>query len=83
MNAEPIGRVVEVSLEKLVTVGQKETRPLAVVLTGGLRVLVVVTPWPAPRPLPYSRAAGRLEAACLGIERESSGPLGAPLETLG
>ena len=83
MNAEPIGRVVEVSLEKLVTVGQKETRPLAVVLTGGLRVLVVVTPWPAPRPLPYLRVAVCLEAVCLGIEPRSSSPLGPLLETLG
>ena len=83
MNTEPIARVVEVVLDKQEIVGQKETRPLAVVLTGGLRVLVVVTPWPAPRPLPYLRVAVCLEAAYLGRERDSSSPSGPLLETLG
>ena len=83
MNAEPIVRVVEVELDKHEIVRQKETRPRAVVLAGGLRVLVVVTPWPAPRPLPYLRVAVCLEAVCLGIEPRSSSPLGPLLETLG
>ena len=81
MNAEPIVRVIEVELIHEI-VRQKETRPLAVVLTGGLRVLVVVTPWPAPRPLPYLRAADCRKAVRLGIEPCSSSPLGPPLETL-
>ena len=83
MNAEPIVRVGEVDLDKHVIVRQKESRPRAVVLTGGLRVLVVVTPWPAPRPLPYLRVAVCLEAVCFGIEPRSSSPLGPLLETLG
>ena len=83
MNTEPIVRVVEVVLDKHEIVGQKEIRLRAVVLTGGLRVLVVVTPWPAPRPLPYLRAADCRKAVCLGRERDSSSLLGAPLETLG
>ena len=74
-------RVVEVELDKHEIVGQKEIRLRAVVLTGGLRVLVVVMPWPAPRPLPYLRAADC--RVCFVIERGSSSPLGAPLETLG
>ena len=81
VNTGPIVLVVEVGLDKHEIVRQKEIRLRAVVLTGGLRVLVVVMPWPAPRPLPYLRAADcRVR---LGIERDSSSPLGAPLETLG
>ena len=83
MNTEPIVRVVEVVLDKQEMLGRKEIRLRAVVLTGGLRVLVVVMPWPALRPLPYLRAADCRIAVCLGIERYSSSPLGPPLETLG
>ena len=83
MNAEPIVHVVEVELNKHETVWQKEIRPLAVVLARGLRVLVVFAPWPAPRPLPYLRAADCRIAVCLGTEPCSSSPLGPLLETLG
>ena len=88
VNTDPIVRVVEVEvvveLDKQEIVGQKETRPRGVVLARGLGVLAASLPWPAPRPLPYSRSADRLEAVCLGMERDSSHPeAGLLLETQG
>ena len=71
-------------LDKREIVRQNETRPRAVVLARGLRVLVVLTRWPALRPLPYLRAADCRIAVCLGRERDSSNPdSGPPLATLG
>ena len=86
VNTDPIVLVVEVKVvevDKQEIVGQKETRPRGVVLARGLRVLAASTPWPALRPLPYLRIADCCIAVCLGRERNSSSPLGPPLETLG